>query len=125
MAYNQSAMTALTNYLIDGTEISTILIQTTNEDKIFAPQFVSVELQNLSGFVSVPTLQVGINEADYNNWLSSTVLTSMTTERQQNIYQIPNLALTAFGGTNIYVNITLGAVATSYLLRVSVQGFYY
>lgn len=110
---------------IDGKTTGAIKIGTTSNIGRFVPLFVNVEGTNISGFVTVASFSVGSNGASYNNILA---ISAMTGVIATNIVLQTNAAALLSSlpaSTDVYINITTGAVGTTYTMRASVIGFYF
>lgn len=80
----------------------------------------------ISGVVTAPTLSIGSNSTSYNNiattGLMATLLSALGagTSVPTNVSNSPALA----GGTAIYANVSIGAIATNYTELFDILGFY-
>jgi len=90
----------------------------------FTPIFLTMELTSVSGFVTVASCSDGTNGASYNNILGISALTGVLAANNLLTFPIVTLVSSVASGTGVYVNITTGAVATTYVLKVSIKGFY-
>jgi len=107
---------------IDGkTTGSTLLFTPISQ---FTPVSVTTELNSVSGFVTVASYSIGTNGASYNNILGISALTGVLAANNLLNFPVVTLVSSVASGTGIYVNITSGAVATTYVLKVSITGFY-
>ena len=109
-------------YNVDGTAAAATLIFTPGST--FTPTNVVVTLTSVSGFVSVSSLSVGTNATSYNNILPISALTGLIGANISLNIPIVSAISSVSGGTGVFVNITTPAVATSFVLEVSVLGFY-
>lgn len=126
MAYKSAPnLVAITKNGIDGKTTGATVIGTTDPKMRFVPLYVSAEPTGVSGLVTVSSLSVGTNSATFNNILVATALTGAITANFLVNTPITALSPSVVPGTSISVNITVGAVGTTYNLRVSVIGFYY
>lgn len=107
---------------IDGTTTGSTLIFT--PAALFTPTNIIVTLTGLTGFAVVASCSIGTNGASYNNILPITVLTGMSSVN--NILNFPLSALISnvAASTGIYINITTGAVSTTYVLKATIIGYY-
>lgn len=122
---SSNAMSVIQLTGIDGKTTGAIKIGTTSNIGRFVPLFVNVEGTNISGFVTVASFSVGTNGASYNNILT---ITAMTGVNASNIILQTNataLISSLPASTDVYINVTTGATATTYTLRASVIGFYF
>jgi hypothetical protein len=79
----------------------------------------------VSGVTTGPTVSIGSNATSYNNIAAASLLSNaLTTLTGGNslsaAVQSPALA----GGTQIYANVTIGAIATNYTLKYDILGYY-
>lgn len=80
----------------------------------------------ISGVVTGPTMSIGTNSTSYNNVATTGLLGSILTalgagnSQPTNTSYSPGLA----GGTQIFANVTLGAVATNFTTLYDIIGFY-
>jgi len=107
---------------VDGKTTGATLIFTPTSK--FTSTQVTVELTTVSGFISAASFSVGSNGASYNNILAITALTGLSTVNNYINVPIVSLSSTISAGTGIYVNVTTGATATTYIIKVSITGFY-
>lgn len=109
---------------VDGTSLASTPIFTTENGRRFRVLSTIFELTNTSGFVSVATCSIGTNAVTYNNILAVTALTAVSTANaglQQNILTVVDSIAPS---TEVRVNISVAAVATTYFLKVTLIGYY-
>lgn len=124
MAYNTpKSLTFIQVSNIDGTTGATTAIGTTGIGSRFYPLYISIELQSVTGFALVASLSIGTN-AGVDNILPITPLTSVSTANL--MINLPLIAVisSVAASTAISVKITTGATATTYVLRVTLVGYY-
>lgn len=107
---------------LDGTTTGSTLIFTPISR--FTPISVTLELTSVTGFVTVASCSIGTNGASYNNLLGISALTGILSANNLLTFPITSLISSVASGTGIYVNITTGAISTTYILKVSITGFY-
>lgn len=90
----------------------------------FTPLDVVFELTGSSAVISVASCSIGTNAASYNDILPISILTGLTS--LNNILRFPLNALISSiaQSTGIFVNVTTGAVATTYQIKCSITGYY-
>lgn len=112
---------------IDGKTTGATTVYTTSNpgSTRFYPIMIVVSLTGASG-VTVPcTLSVGTNSSTYNNLLTATALTGVTTGSATQEFILNSAVLSSIGdAVDIKVNVTVGATATTYLIKVMVIGYY-
>jgi hypothetical protein len=130
MSYNVTPLDSspmighLTKIDIDGKTTGATTIYTTLEDNRFVPLFINIESTSVSGVITPPTIAIGTNETSYNNIKSGTLLSANANNDTQNL-EVASVITSVAPSTDIKVNVTIGAVATTYILRVTLIGFYY
>lgn len=107
---------------IDGTATGSTLVFTPISR--FTPISVTVELTSVSGFVTVASFSVGTNATSYNNILPVSALTGVTSANNLLTFPLAAVISSIDAGIGIYINVTTGAVATTYVLKCSINGFY-
>lgn len=110
---------------LDLTQTGATKIGTTDANNRFVPLFAHIELTAVTGFTSVPSVSVGTNSPNYDNGIPITTLTNMNTVNQMVMQQYANLKKSVSAGTDVYVNVTTAAIATTYIGRITILGFYY
>lgn len=107
---------------IDGTAAAASTILTPGSR--FYPISVTFELTSVSGFAVVASASVGTNSTSFNNILAITALTSVSTAN--NILTVPlsSVIASVAASTAIAVKVTTPATATTYVLKVSLLGYY-
>lgn len=101
---------------------ATLIFTTVDVNKLFFPYRVRVYATNLSGVVAPPTLSVGTNASNYNNIIPATALTGLTTNSTY-IDILPTFPTASLAsGVQVFVNVTGGANATTYGIRLAVYG---
>jgi hypothetical protein len=91
----------------------------------FCPTQIVVRPITITSATLKPTFSVGSNATTYDNIASGTLLNSVTsllgiTTQPMNVSTSSLMA----GGTQIYCNVTIGALATSYTFQVDILGYY-
>lgn len=108
---------------IDLKTVAATKIGTTEIGKRFVPCFIVIEIIAISGSVSVATGSVGTVADSYNDTMSATPLTGLTSVNKFLNITIASSKSIA-GGTDIYYNVSVGAVATTSVGRVDIMGYY-
>jgi hypothetical protein len=111
---------------IDGKTTGATLITTTeNGVRRFYATAVLFELTAVAVLIGVCTASVGTNGATYNNLLAATALTGVSVVNNMLRLPIGAVAVSSVApNTDVYINITIGATATTYTIRAVVEGFY-
>lgn len=111
---------------IDAKITGSTVINPTEGSRRFYPVFATFEIIAASAIVGVPTLSLGTNSSTYNNIMTATALTGLTSVNK--ILNTSNLltvvADSVAPSTEIRVNVTVGAVSTTATLKVMLHGFY-
>jgi len=107
---------------IDGTATGSTLIFTPTGN--FTPQIITFELQSTTGFISVASASIGTNGSNYNNLLPISALTGIQVANNLLSFSLTSLISSITAGTGIFVNITTGAISTTYVLKVTITGIY-
>ncbi len=104
---------------------ATKVYTTENTTLNFYPILVVYRAVNVSGITTPATISVGTNSTSYNNIsqasLLSTILATLGATSGQTINTVSS---PISGNTDIYANVTIGAIATNYTVYVEVIGFY-
>lgn len=90
----------------------------------FTPVSVVFELMSVTGFAVVATASIGTNSAAYNNLLVASALTGLSAANNIINFNVTALTSSVASGTGVYVNVSVAATATTYVLKVSIVGFY-
>jgi len=121
----------LTNECKVSATLSSLNGKNTGSTKVFTPSVgnffttgVSFSLTSVSGLVVAPTVTVGTNASSYDDILPVSALTLLTTVNNYLYIPITTQSKMASSGTDIFVKVTIGAIATTYTLSVSLSGFY-
>lgn len=128
MAYNipKSAATNLSYFQLVGLNAAnsgTSLIATTGDSDNFIPLYVSVQLSAVTSLLVVASISVGTN-GSVNNILPITLLAGLSSTNL--IMNIPLVSVISniAPATPISVKVTTPATASSYVLKVSLIGYY-
>jgi hypothetical protein len=95
--------------------------------RAFLPTLIRIGVVTTTGFVAAPTVSLGSNSPNYNNVLVATSLggaiglTSSLALRNQALVNTNVLTSDIF----LYANVSVAANATTYVLRVVVDGDYF
>lgn len=90
----------------------------------FFVEFVAARLAAISTLTTVPTVSVGTNNPNYDNLVAATPMTGINV-----VNNLARPSLVAKSGivpadTDVYVRVSIGAVATTYTIDVSIIGFF-
>lgn len=121
MAYQKNTIKRYTKKNINATvNAATLLFTTENDGKRFIITNIIIETTSISGFISVATLSIGTNASVYTNIVATTATASVINNNTNNGVITSSVA----ANSDVYVNITIPAVATTNLIRVDVIGYY-
>lgn len=118
---NSLAVITLSN--IDGTSLATSTMGTTEGAGRFTPLYVSLQLQSTTGFVVAASLSIGTN-GSVDNILPITALTGISSANLMINLPLVAIISTIGSSTAISVKVTTAATATTYLIKLSLIGFY-
>lgn len=90
----------------------------------FTPLMLTFEATLVSGFVGVSSCSIGTNGASYNNILAISALTGVIATNNVLSFPLSLPISSVSSGTGIFVNVTIGALGTTYTTKVSIIGFY-
>lgn len=107
---------------IDGKTTGSTLIFTPTAR--FTPLSITFEATTVDALISVSSASVGTNGASYNNVLPISALTGAILTNMMLTLPLSVAITTVASGTGIYVNVTTGAVGTTYTLKCTIMGFY-
>ena len=89
----------------------------------FRPLAYIVDLTSVSGYVSAPNITIGSNSASYDNLLASTSL-SLTSANTSEVIPCAGVISDIGSSTEIVLNVSAAADASTYLINITVIGFY-
>jgi hypothetical protein len=125
MPYRSHNQTFYSGSIDAKTTGATKIATTENGSQRFIPKTVIIELTAATAVTVVATLSVGTNSATYNNILAATALTGLSALNNIVMIHLPATAISSIApNTDIYVNVTIGATATTANIRVDVDGYY-
>jgi len=101
---------------------ATLIFTNADSTKLFFPFKIRVYGTNIVSPVTPATLSIGTNASNYNNILSSVSLTGLVTTGTFIDYLPTYPISTISAGTDVYVNVTVGASATTFGVRIAVYG---
>ena len=114
-----------TKFSIDAKTTGSTLLFTTKSNERFYPTSITMEVTAASVIVGVCTLSIGTNSATYNNILAATALTGMTAANKVVSMNLTSLVIDSIAAsTGVYVNITVGATATTKTIKITIHGYY-
>lgn len=90
--------------------------------KIIVPFWAGVAIDSIAGLTSAPTISMGTNAAAYDNMVAATALTGLLQGRVAQMTfkaQYPVLVPNA----QLFLNISVAAVATTYKIIIGLMGF--
>lgn len=89
----------------------------------FLPQFWRLFIRLAQGVTQVPTISMGTNGPNYDNLLAATALTNWSVGQIQNTF-LSGRQNAVLAPTPIYINVTVAAVATQYVIGGQFEGDY-
>lgn len=101
----------------NGTVAAATKLMTTRAATVVS--YIVVYVEAVSGYVSPATISIGSNASTYNNIMTATSLVGLDTVGESYIYFLPSATVFAStaAASDIYVNVTVAATATTYTLR--------
>jgi hypothetical protein len=99
-----------------------ILTQVPNGEESFLPSRLVVAVEELTAYVSNATVSVGITGPNYDDIIPATALTVNAEGEYEFIDVTPGVVVPA--GSIIYLRISTGASAGTYLINASLEGTY-
>lgn len=95
--------------------------------RVFLPTLIRIGVVTTTGFVAAPTVSIGSNSPNYNNVLPATSLGGAIGLTSSLALRNQALVNTSVLNNDIYLfaNVTVAANATTYVLRVVVDGDYF
>ena len=106
---------------VAATQIGTTLANTVLR---FHPMFAVIYLKTVDTMLAAATLSFGTNASTYNNIIAATAMTGLTTANDMFRSDITGVVASIASGTAIFVNVTVGATATTELIDVFLYGYY-
>lgn len=101
---------------------ATFIFKQQDTTKLFFPLKIRIYMNNASGVVSPATISIGTNASSYNNILIATALTGVSASGTFIDFN-PTFPLAPIqNDTDIYVNVTVGANATTFSGRLAIYG---
>lgn len=125
MSYINS-LVKLTKVNIDAKSIAATLIFTTKDSaERFYPLFVLIKVSSASSISLVPVASLGTNASSYNNIVTAITFTGLTSLNSMIKNDLGTSMISSVPpNTDIYMNITNGATATTMLIDVTLIGYY-
>lgn len=125
MGYRSHNQTFYSGTIDAKTTGSTKIGTTENGAARFIPKTIVIELTGASAIIGAATLSVGTNSSSYNNILAATALTGVSTLNNIVMLHLPTTVISSIApNTDIFVNVSVGATATTANIRVDVDGYY-
>lgn len=110
---------------VDGTQTGvTLIFEAAADLGNFYPTQIVISPVAIDTVISVATLSVGSDDPSYKDVLSAVALTNLTTVDKFTVFDVDTIATAVPPSGRVCVNILTGAVATSYVLKIVVLGFY-
>ena len=109
---------------VDGKVVAATKIMSTSGQGRFTPLSITFELANVAGYVSAITASVGTNAILYNDVMLAVAIPTITTVNSLQTNSLSTNAISIPPSTDVYLNITVAAVAGTFNLKVSITGFY-
>jgi hypothetical protein len=100
---------------------STLIFTQSDSTKLFFPHRIYVFSSNVSGAVTPPTLSIGTNSSTFNNILS-TAAPALSVAGTYLVFNLTTAIAPITSGTQVFVNVTVGASATTYGARFAIFG---
>lgn len=88
----------------------------------FYPSLIIIEIEAVTALTVLPTISIGTNGAAYNNICAAAILTGVAAVGDTTRLVFAN-PIAALNGADIYLNISVGATATTLTLKAFVFGF--
>ena len=107
---------------LDGKTTGSTLIFTPTSR--FTPLMVTFEATAITALISVSSCSIGSNGASYNDILAISPLTGVIVVNNVLSFPLSALSNSIAAGTGIYINVTTGAVGTTYTIKSTLTGFY-
>lgn len=109
---------------IDGLQIADYLVHTIEADEQFILRGCAIIGDDITGWASSPTISLGSDSPNYSNLTGAIGIASLNGSGL--VRNIPVLAITNVmqGPTELRIKVSVAAVATKYILRVVVTGFF-
>lgn len=104
---------------------TTLVCTTENGNEDFHPLFVVFKLTSGAGIIVVPIISIGTNASSYNNIVSLTALTGLTSTGTMLPANFGSVVSAIPPNTQIFANISTIAVGTTAVLEIHVIGYYY
>ena len=100
---------------------ATLLFNSINSSSPFFPSLIRIYTNNATGIVTPPTLSIGTNASSYNNIRAVTLTTASASG--QYVDYLPSYPLAPLAANaEVYVNVTIAAIATTYSARFAIYG---
>lgn len=123
---------SLTLSVNSGGSVASVNLKTTGATSVFTtpagvtfiPQSVSVFITASDAFATPASISVGTNGAAYDNILAITALTGLSAVNAVLTTHLTALSVIVAAATQVYVNVTTGAGATTLVGTVKINGFY-
>lgn len=108
---------------VNGKNSGSTIMQKSSPLGKFYPMNVSFELVSVSGLVTASTVSLGSNSATYNNIMAATLLTNLTTALDIRNITLNTGLVTLAANTDVYLNVTGVATATTFNFNVYLLGW--
>jgi hypothetical protein len=89
----------------------------------FYPTLAIVEIEAVTALTVLPTVSIGTNSATYNNICAAAPLTGIAAVGDTTRLAFTN-PIAALNGVDVYLNVSVGATATTLTLKVILFGFH-
>jgi hypothetical protein len=111
---------------MDGKTIDNyVFFQTEDSQGNFYPTDLIFTLEAISGLITPPSVSVGTNPSNYNNIVSATTLTGLASPGETYTVSLNTVVGSTPPTTQVYVRVSVAAVATTYLFRAHFTGHYF
>lgn len=90
----------------------------------FSPISVALEVVSTTGFILGSTCSVGTNASSYNDIMVATAMIGMSSNNNLLNMPISTVISSIAAGTGVYLNVSVGANATTYVIKATINGYY-
>jgi len=124
MSYVPS-LTMLTLSSFNGKTTGPVKVGTTaNGTQSFYPLILVTAITSASAIITPMTLSLGTNASSYNNLIAATLMTGLTSLSQMLQTGVTGAVGKVAPGTDVYINVTSGATATTATAEAHLIGYY-
>lgn len=102
----------------------TLFTTESNSGRRFHPMWIIVEVTDADAITVAATCSFGTNDPDYNNVLAAAALTGLTALNRESKQALSAATDSVAPSTDVKVNVTVAAVATTCTARIDAVGYY-